>query len=85
MPNKLEDKLTAKNTYKMARETGFGRVTSAYFALPIVLQKLTPTTSKIEVDKKAKTYHLAEPSAVFGKHVVQPYALILELKGYKKI
>jgi hypothetical protein len=93
MTEQLEKKLTGKETYKMAREIGFDRVTSAYWSLPIALENfgkvskelMTPTVQSIQVDKKARTYHIVEENAVFGNHIIETYANILELRGYTKI
>lgn len=93
MPEQLEKKLTGKDTYKMARDMGFNRLESAYLAFPFALETfartskeiLTPTVQSIQVDKKAKTYHIVEENATFGNHIIETYANILEIKGYKRI
>jgi hypothetical protein len=94
MPEQLEDKLTARATYKAARNVGLGMFDSAlYFALPIAVENfakaskeiMTPIIQSIQVDKKARTYHVVEEKSTFGNHMAEVYANILELKGYKRI
>ncbi len=93
MPEQLESKLTTRTTYQMARDLGFGRLTSAYLALPVGIENfakasreiLTPTLQIIQVDEKAKTYHIVEEKVTLKNPLIEPYADILERRGYTRI
>ena len=89
MTEQLESKLTFGDTYNQARHLGFGRITSAYWALPSGIENASKNIRKMlfpvfEIDNEAKTYHL-KSNGLFGNVIAETYGEHLELKGYKKI